>query len=232
MTPLIREMVKLAPEPETAMWFDAGTLQKTDGMKVPVDIVMNLPFPRTAIAVIDTNGVKVVLWLIAGDNSVAVGVHTWHDYVAKGAHGGIGKSLEPFAYMLTDDGLRYYRGEQEISKSDVNAAFRVVVGSLMKIQSASEAYKPTIPTTYINRKRVAKGKQPLFDWHTVTIEPKTSKQSCNGGTHASPRLHDRRGHWRRHPSGKSVWVNACKVGDASKGVVFKDYRVPEKAVTA
>ena len=38
-------------------------------------------------------------------------------------------------------------------------------------------------------------------------------------------VHDRRGHWRTYPSGKRGWVKACKVGDASKGVVFKDYEV-------
>ena len=37
--------------------------------------------------------------------------------------------------------------------------------------------------------------------------------------------HDRRGHWRKHPSGKIIWVKPCKVGDATKGVIFKDYKI-------
>jgi hypothetical protein len=39
-------------------------------------------------------------------------------------------------------------------------------------------------------------------------------------------LHDRRGHWRYiKKSNKQVWVLPCKIGDASKGAVFKDYKV-------
>ena len=57
----------------------------------------------------------------------------------------------------------------------------------------------------------------MFDWHTVTIAPTAAKSGHKGGTHASPRLHDRRGHWRTiKASGKRVWVRHCKVGDAAK----------------
>lgn len=37
----------------------------------------------------------------------------------------------------------------------------------------------------------------------------------HGGTHASPRPHDRRGHWRRKPKGDTndlIWVKSSKVG--------------------
>lgn len=60
---------------------------------------------------------------------------------------------------------------------------------------------------------------------TVIIEPSQAKAHPTGGTHASPRLHDRRGHLRRLRGGKNVWVRPCKVGDASLGAVFHDYEV-------
>jgi hypothetical protein len=222
MTPLISEMAKLSPEPETAMWFDVGDCDPREaGVRVPMS-VLNLPFDRVAVAGRDMNGKAFALWLMKGDGSITVA----------GCSKDGPKYFTPFALFDTEQGLRYYVGGQEVPQSEVLAPMRFLTMSLVKIHLASIAFKAFAQSTHINRKRVAKGKQPLFDWHTVTIEPKTSKQSCNGGTHASPRLHDRRGHWRKHPSGKSVWVNACKVGDASKGVVFKDYRVPEKAVTA
>ena len=49
MTPLICKAVTLAPEPETAMWFDVGQMDATEKLKVPAEIIMNLPFKRTGI---------------------------------------------------------------------------------------------------------------------------------------------------------------------------------------
>jgi hypothetical protein len=85
------------------------------------------------------------------------------------------------------------------------------------------SYKPIMRDTFTNRRKVAQKKMPLYDWTTVVIEPTKNKSESKGGTHASPRLHDRRGHLRRLRSGKNVWVKPCKVGDASKGTIFHDY---------
>lgn len=80
-----------------------------------------------------------------------------------------------------------------------------------------------------NRRRVAKGKKPLqYEWKTVLIEPKTAIHTSLGGTHASPRRHERRGHWRNLKSGKRVWVRNCWAGNAALGSVFKDYVVKDK----
>ena len=50
----------------------------------------------------------------------------------------------------------------------------------------------------------------------------TSKQG-QGGNHASPRMHLRRGHLRRLPN-KVVWVKEAMVNAKSQiGVVDKDY---------
>jgi hypothetical protein len=75
-----------------------------------------------------------------------------------------------------------------------------------------------------NAKRVAKGKKPLYDWHTVALAPRPPKSEPKGGTHASPRPHDRRGHYRTYKSGKQVWVRNTRVGKG-EGFVFKDYVV-------
>ena len=104
---------------------------------------------------------------------------------------------------------------------------RMVVATLMKLADASTGYRATPKNTFINKKRKAKGKPAIsFDWTTVEIGPKQEKTVSQGGTHASPRLHDRRGHWR-NLSGKQIWVRSCKVGDASLGVVFHDYKLLE-----
>lgn len=79
----------------------------------------------------------------------------------------------------------------------------------------------------LNKKRTKKGKQPLFSYKTLHI--KISENAVNknhqGGTHASPRVHLRRGHVRTLDNGKSVWVQPCMVGSKEFGMVHKDYKV-------
>lgn len=217
MTPLIREMIKHSPQPESFMWFDAGSMSRVEEhTKVPVEVLMNLPFPRTAICCqVGSEETKMVLALIAGDNSVTVAGYRTNPF----------NLFKPFVYMLTPEGLRYYFKDQEIPEDSIKPAFRIVTVALMAINAQEQAYQAVAPKTFVNQKRKAKGKQPLFDWHTVVIERSAPKKESQGGTHASPRLHDRRGHWRKTKGGKTVWVKSCKVGDASKGVVFKDYEV-------
>jgi hypothetical protein len=185
-----------------------------------VDLVLNLPFPRTGFVGYDQTGKDFALWLSQGTDTVAVGgASMWH-----------GKFMEPFAYVKTDDGLRYYRKDGDISQEDVRPVFRLICAILVKLsERKSEAHMLVVRDTFLNRKRKEKGKPAVsFDWRTVEIGPWVRKAEPQGGTHASPRLHDRRGHWRTiKPSGKRVWVKPCKVGDASKGMVFKDYRVAQ-----
>ena len=50
-----------------------------------------------------------------------------------------------------------------------------------------------------------------------------------GGTHASPRWHVRRGHWRQLADGRRVFVRACEVGDPERGGVIKDYIIEGRA---
>lgn len=45
------------------------------------------------------------------------------------------------------------------------------------------------------------------------------------GSHAPPRWHIRRGHWRQLADGRRVFVRECQVGDPSRGGVIKDYHV-------
>lgn len=85
------------------------------------------------------------------------------------------------------------------------------------------------PPEKLNKKRRKAGKQPFFSYKVLTIGGFSSSASANaGGTHASPRVHLRRGHIRRLPN-KTVWVNAAVVGDKSRGMVTKDYCVAPQA---
>ena len=125
--------------------------------------------------------------------------------------------------------MRYYNHGKEVTQDEILPVLRMVYAVLLKLAGKEQAYKPTPQRTFINAKRKAKGKSALtFDWHTVEIEPSKAKNDPQGGTHASPRRHQVRGHWRTYKSGKRGWVKECWKGDASKGIVFKDYQLKEK----
>lgn len=78
----------------------------------------------------------------------------------------------------------------------------------------------------LNRKRAARGKPPFFSYYVLEIRGDEQTRTPDaGGTHASPRLHYRRGHVRRLRSGRKTWVRPAMVGDKSRGMIVKDYGV-------
>lgn len=82
----------------------------------------------------------------------------------------------------------------------------------------------------LNRKRLSSGKLPFYEYHILMINPLTSRinKADLGGTHASPRLHLRRGHIRRLSQERVVWVNASVVGNANNGIVDKSYLLKQE----
>lgn len=77
-----------------------------------------------------------------------------------------------------------------------------------------------------------KSKAPLVSTWTLHITGKKSDGEPLGGTHASPRVHLRRGHRRQYAPGKYTWVQPCVVGKKELGVVHKDYVLDESQLAA
>lgn len=80
------------------------------------------------------------------------------------------------------------------------------------------------PDAKLQKARAKRGKQPLFSYWTLELDlsrPESSERL--GGTHASPRLHLRRGHPRQYAAGKWTWVQPCVVGNKAAGMIHKDY---------
>ena len=83
---------------------------------------------------------------------------------------------------------------------------------------------PSALSESAKRRREAKGKPKFYDYHILEITGASDRAEGSGESHASPRLHLRRGHIRRlHDSGRRIWVNACVVGKPESGVLLKDY---------
>ena len=239
MTPLIKEFVALVDDPEQLMWFDIGHAPDTTfDFTVDGEHLTHLPFQRMAVCGVDADGRKFMLHLIAGTGSVAVAgfvllVNSKYE------------AISPFAYVDTPDGVRLLPptegmqvpmptkhgmyGTNALKKNDCMASMAIVGYMLDSLDAGGTAYKPTVKANSpTNKRRIANGKPALiYDWRTVVVDPRHAKSGSLGGVHASPRLHDRRGHWRVLPSGRKTWVRNCKVGNAANGTVFHDYKVLE-----
>jgi hypothetical protein len=83
------------------------------------------------------------------------------------------------------------------------------------------------PSEKLQKARAKRGKQPLFSYWTLEIDLPKSRAAGEdyGGTHASPRVHLRRGHPRKYAPGKYCWVQPHVVGNKAAGMVHKDYSV-------
>lgn len=230
-TSLVRETMNLMSsagiDPIDLFWFDlSGAF--TDTQRVTLDPVMTHRPPFEKCMVVwrghtKHHGSYEVLLMVAGnDPQDGIVLTMW-----KGPSGTVLQPFPAMVYLIEDDNIRYgsLNEDQPIDKEIAELMLAQVGAWYAAIDKCCESYVPAVRDTFTNRRKITAGKKPSYEWKTVFIEPKQFRQEPKGGTHASPRLHDRRGHLRRLKSGKNVWVKAHKVGDATKGVVFHDYEI-------
>lgn len=140
---------------------------------------------------------------------------------------------EPF-YLLPEfyeRTLAAYGGAREKAFAQIILDSRDEVQTLIQACSVLNCANVTTAEisapTALNKKRQAKGKQPFFSYKVLQLsdERRAAGKDDAGGSHASPRMHLRRGHLRRLES-KVVWVRPAMVNaSASTGAVLKDYAV-------
>jgi hypothetical protein len=119
-----------------------------------------------------------------------------------------------------------------IDQGEVNAAVRYISEAIymMTLNPATAQVCVSIPTKEEiekNKKRINKNKKPLIEFKLITIDGKKPDpiKAPPAGTHASPKQHWRRGHWRHYASGKTVFIDPMLVGDEKNGKIVKDYAV-------
>lgn len=217
MTPLIKEACSLDADVALAcVWFDMGTLSgwAAGGLEMPS---LRLPFDKCGIVYTDGYGTPNAMLVAQEDEDVAlVSVH----FLRSTKHGPL------FAVRLRDGAIEtaQVEGEPNPPEAAKNEFLQALAEFLRRVHPVGCRAK--IKRSATNDRRAAKGKAPLvYSWHTVEIEPPALKSDSHGGTHATPRLHQRRGHWRTLANGRQIWVRNCMVGDAARGTVWKDYRV-------
>lgn len=231
MTPLIRSMVRSVSEtgqdPTDLHWFDAtGCFSDREEVQQDPLLTMRPPFEKCMVCWEgnSTNHKRMEMHMITvgTDPEEGIVLTAWR------APHNSPPVASPMLVYAVDEGLVKYGpvGQNEtIDPKEAQMILGFVSAWLGSLSRRAESYVPSVKPTFTNRRKIAQGKAPTYDWRTVVIEPVQAKREHQGGTHASPRQHDRRGHLRRLRSGKNVWVRACKVGDASKGVVFHDYQI-------
>lgn len=119
------------------------------------------------------------------------------------------------------------KGRGRLGEEDdhyITAILLLIQGAYVSGGELIEA-KPTLSRTASAIKH-----KPVYKLSYTTVHlpgVKSERKAHQGGTHASPRQHERRGHWRTYRSGKRVWVKNCVVGDPSLGHVKHAYVVTQ-----
>ena len=187
-------------------WFDlSGGF--TDQQRANLDPVMTHrpPFDRCFVVwkgKTKTHASYEVLMLVAGnDPEDGITVSMW-----KGPTGTRLRPIPAMFYFIEGDQIRYgaVNDDEPVDKELAELMLAQVGVWYGLMDRRIEAYIPTVRYTFTNRRKMQQGKTPTFDWTTVFIEPAKPRSDSKGGTHASPRLHDRRGHLRRLTTGKNV----------------------------
>ena len=113
-------------------------------------------------------------------------------------------------------------GSDDIEGPFVAAALAIEAIKILNCSNVEAA--DNVPSKLKQALQKKKSNTPLFTYKTLHItNTRKQKGLTGGGKHASPRVHLRRGHIRKLPSGATIWVQPCVVGDRTKGMVHKDY---------
>lgn len=122
----------------------------------------------------------------------------------------------------------------QLGHFDTRDEIQMVVQACSVLNCANVGTAKIEAPVALNKKRMATGKQPFFSYHVLQLSG--TSHSADGvrhnGTHASPRMHLRRGHLRRLAD-KTVWISASVVNaNSPRGVVVKDYQINENVCRA
>lgn len=111
--------------------------------------------------------------------------------------------------------------------TDQTKAMVAFSGALMDAitNGGVRTYVPSAVRRKAHCKKKSKHKLLEYKVLRLDLDKLSTSQEPGGGTHASPRLHLRRGHWRKYQNGEKKWIKPMWVGDKDLGVVHKDYEV-------
>ncbi len=233
-TPLVRGIMRAVIasgfDPTEVQWFDVSNAYTGDkGVKLQYLATHRPPFEKNLVlygGASKNHPYYEVMMLVAGtDPEEGILVD-----MSKGTPGNY-TTFPPMVYAIDDGEIRYGPADEnhEVPQEVAELMLSLVAMWFASMDTGCDSYKPEVAPTFTNRRKIAQGKMPTYDWRTVFIKTAAERSEHKGGTHASPRLHDRRGHLRRLRNGKNVWVKPHKVGRPELGSVFHDYQISSPA---
>lgn len=221
----------LPASPRSAMCFEMPPLEGMAGI-VPVPELVKLPFE---ICWFEGDGVsargdkgRIGFLLLSGEDHIALGMYEYFDIA------GVGGGFHEMDSALFEGGQWKPHPtsgfKQFIPQTLLNANLEYVSKFLSLLNCRNVERTENKPSADHQKRRAKQGRVPLFSYWTLFLRPSSEKGESNGGTHATPRIHLRRGHIRRLSTERHIWVQACVVGNKERGMVHKDYalrHVPE-----
>ena len=140
---------------------------------------------------------------------------------------------EPLIAAYYDNGTWEYeprRGASKFPDNIIECYAECLSGTVMRglaMINFPKAANKAIAVPETHRIKSLKGAGAM-GWSYRLVNVKKSdipyESPALGGSHAAPRWHIRRGHWRTLPD-RSVWVRQASIGDKERGGIIKDYMV-------
>lgn len=214
---------------QNAICFDMGDVEGIPQLKI-INELFRLPYPVTWFEAKNQDGLLGLLAVEVGFNQTQLATFNkaygiwWLVCVSEIAEKNGDLLCSPVVMLHGNDQKNLEALDYARNAANVLARFVMAINC-----TNTQTVEHPAPKS-LNAKRAAKGKQPLFSYWTLHLPSASAEGQSLGGTHASPRIHLRRGHIRQYAPGKFTWIEACVVGKKQSGIVMKDYAVDSKAV--
>jgi hypothetical protein len=115
-------------------------------------------------------------------------------------------------------------GERGADDESFRFAWRQIIAICVALDAEVATHEVVRAPVALNKKRERNGKPPLKDFHVVDLSRRHRVAGPATGSHKSPRLHFRRGHWRHYADHKT-WIKWMLVGNPDLGFVETQYRM-------
>lgn len=136
-----------------------------------------------------------------------------------------------YSYTLTDDSPFKF-SDSSMTEAIVSTLISALA-DLHSLLACSNIETELVEPSGLAKMQAKKKKLPLKSFTQVKLpQPIKPKQQSQGGTHASPRFHRRRGHYRTYHRGEryenKIWIAPMAVGDPQGPKITHDYIVRKK----